>query len=65
MNGHDILDFTGDQTRVGKPVASDLQHGLVTLPAINYLETNPDDLEMQAVLKGQKGNENRMVGLVD
>jgi len=48
----DILDFTGDQTQVGKPVASDLRQGLITLPAILYLEANPGDADMQAILGG-------------
>jgi geranylgeranyl pyrophosphate synthase len=60
----DILDFTGDQSRVGKPVASDLRQGLATLPIINYLEANPDDVEMQAVLKGFKGDEHQISRLV-
>jgi len=48
----DILDFTGEQTTVGKPVASDLRQGLVTLPAIYYAENHPDDADMQTVLNG-------------
>jgi geranylgeranyl pyrophosphate synthase len=36
----DILDFTGDQTKVGKPIGSDLLNGLVTLPAIYFAEEN-------------------------
>ncbi len=39
----DVLDFTGDPSSVGKPVANDLRQGLVTLPAIYYLEDHPDD----------------------
>ncbi len=34
----DILDFTGEQSAVGKPLGSDLLNGLVTLPAIYYAE---------------------------
>jgi len=30
----DVLDFTGEQTTVGKPVGSDLRQGLITLPAL-------------------------------
>jgi octaprenyl-diphosphate synthase len=30
----DLLDFTGDEQRLGKPVLSDLQDGKVTLPAV-------------------------------
>lgn len=35
----DILDYTGDQESVGKPVGSDLRQGLLTLPTLLYLET--------------------------
>jgi geranylgeranyl pyrophosphate synthase len=37
----DVLDFTGAPEKVGKPVASDLRQGLVTLPAILFLEEHP------------------------
>lgn len=48
----DILDFTGDQERVGKPVASDLRQGLVTLPTLIYLETASDTVDLKAWLDG-------------
>lgn len=48
----DILDFTGDQVRVGKPVANDLRQGLITLPALYYHEEFPDDPRMKAVMSG-------------
>ena len=48
----DILDFTGEQTTVGKPVANDLRQGLVTLPAICFAENYPDNVDMQLVLNG-------------
>ncbi|MEW5868285.1 MAG: polyprenyl synthetase family protein [Chloroflexota bacterium] len=51
----DILDFTGEQATVGKPLASDLRQGLVTLPAIYYLEMRPSDPDMDAVLSGDPG----------
>ena len=47
----DILDFTGEQATMGKPVASDLRQGLITLPALFYLETNPDDPILMGMLK--------------
>lgn len=46
----DILDFTGEQETMGKPVASDLRQGLITLPALYYLESSPDDPAMQSIL---------------
>ena len=60
----DILDFTGEQATVGKPVASDLRQGLVTLPALYYQEANPDDPDMQAVLSGEYHNGERIIRLV-
>lgn len=39
----DVLDFTGQTSTVGKPVASDLRQGLITLPALYYLDDHPDD----------------------
>jgi geranylgeranyl pyrophosphate synthase len=39
----DVLDFTSEQLALGKPVGSDLRQGLITLPAIYYIEEYPDD----------------------
>ena len=39
----DILDFTGDPDAMGKPVGSDLREGTLTLPAILYMQQQPDD----------------------
>jgi len=61
----DILDFTGDQTAVGKPLGSDLLQGLVTLPAIYYAETNPDDPDVTLLSEGGWANQDRMERLVN
>jgi geranylgeranyl pyrophosphate synthase len=34
----DVLDFSGVQEDIGKPVASDLRQGVITLPAVYYFE---------------------------
>lgn len=39
----DVLDFSSDVKTLGKPIASDLRIGLLTLPAIYYLESHPTD----------------------
>ena len=39
----DILDFTGTEKTLGKPVGSDLAQGTLTLPAILLLEHYPED----------------------
>lgn len=38
----DVLDFTGEAARVGKPVGGDLRQGLLTLPTLIYCENRPD-----------------------
>ncbi len=47
----DILDYTGEQAKVGKPVANDLRQGLITLPALYYFEENPTDSDMLAAIE--------------
>jgi geranylgeranyl pyrophosphate synthase len=37
----DILDFTGDETTLGKPAGSDLRQGTLTLPFFYYLQQHP------------------------
>jgi geranylgeranyl pyrophosphate synthase len=49
----DILDFTGEQATLGKPVASDLRQGIVTLPAILFHEQNHDPALLQEVVHGE------------
>lgn len=48
----DVLDFTGEQATLGKPVGSDLRQGLITLPAICYLETHPENELTHTILAG-------------
>ncbi len=48
----DVLDFTGNQAAVGKPLGSDLLNGLVTLPAIYYAEMNPGDADVLSLPSG-------------
>jgi len=36
----DVLDFVGDENRMGKPVGGDLRAGLVTSPTLWFLEQN-------------------------
>lgn len=53
----DVLDFTGEQATVGKPLASDLRQGLVTLPAIYYIESHQDDPDLDSLINNQFYNE--------
>jgi geranylgeranyl pyrophosphate synthase len=46
----DVLDFTADPKQIGKPTASDLRQGLITLPTLYYLESNSDDEDLAALM---------------
>ena len=46
----DILDFTGDEEQMGKPVGSDLEQGTLTLPALLLLERSPKGNSLQKYL---------------
>ena len=61
----DILDFTGEQATMGKPIGYDLMNGLVTLPAIYYAEANPKDEDIKSLSNGGWGNQDRMSRLVE
>ncbi len=61
----DILDFTGEQSAVGKPIGSDLLNGLVTLPAIYYAEANPLDEDVLSLPEGGGKDTDRVQRLVD
>jgi geranylgeranyl pyrophosphate synthase len=61
----DVLDFTAEQATLGKPVASDLRQGLITLPALFYVEHHPEDAEMQSILEGHFFSDERIDRLVN
>jgi geranylgeranyl pyrophosphate synthase len=46
----DVLDFTAEVAEIGKPVGNDLLQGLITLPALYYIESRPEDAAVQALL---------------
>ena len=60
----DILDFTGDESMLGKPVGSDLRQGLFTLPVLIYSDKHPDDRDVAALLNGHSGEGERVDRLV-
>lgn len=56
----DILDFTGDEGELGKPIGSDLRQGVVTLPTIYFLEAHPQDKAVPKVLRGRIASEDEV-----
>jgi geranylgeranyl pyrophosphate synthase len=61
----DILDFTGEQSAVGKPIGSDLLNGLVTLPAIYFAEAHPRHEDVLSLPEGGWKDTERVQRLVD
>jgi geranylgeranyl pyrophosphate synthase len=49
----DVLDYIGTERHLGKPAGSDLAGGVITLPAICYLERRPEDETIERILSGK------------
>ena len=60
----DILDFTGDEKELGKPIGSDLRQGLITLPLLLFLEMHPKADIGSAIRGGVPGREEKIQDLV-
>lgn len=64
----DLLDFTADASKLGKPVLSDLREGKVTLPLIRLLKNRPDlspvVREAMAEPAGETSLAERVLGLL-
>ncbi|MBE0696647.1 MAG: polyprenyl synthetase family protein [Anaerolineaceae bacterium] len=60
----DILDFTGEQATIGKPVGSDLRQGIVTLPAIVFAEKHPGDPLARALCESKCLDDEQITDLI-
>jgi geranylgeranyl pyrophosphate synthase len=60
----DVLDFTGEQATLGKPIGNDLRQGTVTLPALYYLDAHPDDPTLISVINRNGHTEASLDGLI-
>jgi len=54
----DILDFTGTEDELGKPVGSDLAQGTLTLPSILLLEHYPEDNPVKQLFENRDEQDN-------
>ena len=61
----DILDYSGKAEKLGKPSGNDLRQGLITLPAIYYLEDQPEDPDFLMFLSDRRSNPLLLNRLVD
>lgn len=53
----DVLDFTGDALKLGKPVGGDLMAGTLTLPSILLMEDRPDDNPVSRLFESDDAEE--------
>jgi len=54
----DILDFTGTEEEMGKPIGSDLTQGTLTLPAMLFLERYPEDNPVKKLFQKEDKEKN-------
>lgn len=64
----DLLDYSGNEATLGKPVGGDLRQGIVTLPFFYFLQMSPHPeqiiakLDQQAASQGANGGHSDPVG---
>jgi len=64
----DILDYTQDQSTIGKPAGNDLRQGMVTLPLIYALQSslaNGHQPQVQMLLNSQEKNEQDILDVLN
>jgi geranylgeranyl pyrophosphate synthase len=61
----DIMDFTSDTIKLGKPVGNDLMQGIVTLPVIIYAENNASDEEITSLVNGKCLDNDTVVNIIN
>ncbi|HEX9075847.1 MAG TPA: polyprenyl synthetase family protein [Anaerolineae bacterium] len=61
----DILDFTADQSALGKPVGSDLRQGTLTLPVFYFIEQERQASQLEDALQKEERDGAEMNELID
>ena len=59
----DILDFSGDEQEMGKPVGSDLMQGTLTLPSLLLMERQPRDNPIKRLFAEKGGAEHHRLAI--
>ncbi len=63
----DVLDYTEDQSTIGKPAGNDLRQGMVTLPLIYALQEQPQNghyQQVKSLLNGSSHKEEEIQAVV-
>lgn len=61
----DILDFKGDEDRIGKPVANDLRQGIATLPVMIFSTKSPDHPTIRKAVSREPVSDEEMLAVVE
>ncbi len=61
----DILDFRGDEERIGKPVANDLRQGIATLPVMIFSQKSPDHPTILKAVRRDPVNDQEILEVVE
>ncbi len=64
----DVLDYTEDQSTIGKPAGNDLRQGMVTLPLIYALQKQPQNghyQQVKSLLNGSSRKEEEIQAVVN
>jgi geranylgeranyl pyrophosphate synthase len=59
----DVLDYLGTDQELGKPAGSDLANGVITLPALYYLQSLPPEAPERRLVE-EGGDTSRVVRLI-
>jgi octaprenyl-diphosphate synthase len=61
----DILDFQGDEDRLGKPVANDLRQGIATLPVMLFADRSPNHPTIIKAVRRQPVTDTEILAVVE
>jgi geranylgeranyl pyrophosphate synthase len=61
----DVLDFRGDEERMGKPVANDLRQGIATLPVMLFAEKSPDHPTILKAVRREPVSDKEILAVVE
>jgi geranylgeranyl pyrophosphate synthase len=61
----DILDFRGDEDRLGKPVANDLRQGIATLPVMLFSDKSPNHPTILKAVRREPVSDKEIMAVVD